>query len=424
MSTHDANLGRHRGGVPEEDPAAAAVAEEVLRDPSFQAARAHVVEHDERTLDDQIKLTRIPAPPFGEEARGRRMAALMADAGLADAVTDEAGNILGGVAGAGGRGRPPLVASAHLDTVFPEGTAVEVRREGDTLSAPGISDDGRGLAALLALSRALIAAGPLLDAPLLVAATVGEEGPGNLRGARHLFGPGGAAEDAAGFLSLDGAGTSRIVSTGVGSRRLRAQFRGPGGHSWTDWGTVNPIHALAGVVERLRDLPLEEGCTFSVGRMEGGTSVNSIPEEAWLEMEVRGLEEAPLAVLEQETRRILNETLAAENEGKASGTAPLEMEVTPLGNRPAGVTPPSAPLLRAAVAATRAVVGDCWTVAASTDANIPMSKGIQAVTMGAGGTAGGAHTLGEWYENTDGPAGIVRALLTLVVADRLAHAPG
>ena len=256
-----------------------------------------------------------------------------------------------------------------------------------------------------------------LRRPLLVAATVGEEGAGDLRGVRHLFGPGGRGRDAAGFVSLDGAVTRRIVNRAVGSRRWRATVRGPGGHSWVDWGTPNPLHALAEAVSRLGALERPEGMTFSVGRMEGGRSVNAIPQEAWMELEIRSRDEGDLVAAAEEVEATLGTAVAEASRGRRAGTDALELRVEVMGERPAGATPADAALVRAAVAATRALGFPAQLAASSTDANVPMSLGIPAVTMGAGGEAGQAHTLDEWYGNREGPEGILRALLTLLVLD-------
>ena len=222
--------------------------DELRADASVAAAEDHLRADDERTLATQIELSEIAAPPFQEQARGQRMAGLMREAGLSTVRTDEVGNVLGWWAPREDATASPasaFVLSAHLDTVFPEGTDVAVTRKGDVLRGPGISDDARGLATLLTLARALDGARVRAMArPLLFVATVGEEGVGDLRGVKHLFGEHGAARGAAGFVSLDGAGLDRIVARGLGSRRFRIEAVGPGGHSWVDWGAPNPIHAL------------------------------------------------------------------------------------------------------------------------------------------------------------------------------------
>jgi tripeptide aminopeptidase len=214
---------------------------QLLEHPDVRTAHEHVVATDDRTIADQIALTEIPAPPFGEEARGRRMAELFTEAGLVDVEADPVGNVLS--LRPGTEDRKPLVLSAHIDTVFPTGTDVSVRRDGDVLRAPGISDDARGLAALVAIARALSEAGITTRLPILFAATVGEEGSGDLRGVRHLFEAGGAASDVAGFISLDGAGMRYVVTRGLGAKRFRVVLRGRGGHSWIDYGAPNPIES-------------------------------------------------------------------------------------------------------------------------------------------------------------------------------------
>src|SRR5688572_17031536 len=304
----------------------------LLDRPDVARARTRIYEDDARTLRDQRELTEIAAPPFGEEPRSRRMAELMADAGLERTERDRLGNVLGWLGPTSGA---PLIVSAHLDTIFPEGTDVRVKEDGDRLVGPGISDDGRGLAALLALGRALVHARPALPRPILFAATVGEEGEGDLRGVRHLFRPGGPAEGAAGFLSLDGAGLSRIVTGGLGSRRFRLTVRGPGGHSWVDWGTPNPIHALGRAVAAFTELALarEPRTTLSVGRWAGGTSVNAIPQDAWVELEVRSQAVAELNRLDARIRQGAEAALAEVNRG-ANGRGRAELVVEVIGDRP------------------------------------------------------------------------------------------
>ena len=377
-------------------------------------ARTHIYEDDARTIREQTELTEIPAPPFGEGPRGRRMAALMAEAGLERVETDSVGNVHGWWGPASGA---PVVLSAHLDTIFPAGTDVRVRRSGDRLVGPGISDDGRGLAALLALARAFVHARPALARPVLFVATVGEEGEGDLRGARHLFRADGPARGAHAFLSLDGAGLSRIVSGGLGARRFRITVRGPGGHSWVDWGTPNPIHALAHAVAGFTELALahEPRTTLSVGRWAGGTSVNAIPQDAWVELEVRSESLVEIDRLDARIRGGAATALAGAN-ASANGRGRAELGIEVIGDRPAGATDPQHPLVRAAIAATHTVGGVPELTVSSTDSNIPMSLGIPAITLGAGGEAGLAHTSAEWYRNEGGPDGIVRGLLTVLLS--------
>jgi acetylornithine deacetylase/succinyl-diaminopimelate desuccinylase-like protein len=383
-------------------------------DPVVGRACAIVAESDSETLADQVALAEIPAPSFQEGARGERIAALLSAAGCEALETDTVGNVTARMGPADGR---PLVLSAHLDTVFPAEIDVSVSRRDGRLEGPGISDDARGLAALVAMARSLHRAGIQPASPLLFAATVCEEGAGNLRGVRHLFREAGPGAPARGFISLDGAGLSRIVTRGLGSRRLRATVRGAGGHSWTDWGTPNPIHALGGAVGAIARLPLaaDPPVTATVARWGGGTSINAIPAEAWVEMDMRSESPELLEDVETQARRALHGAVDRTNGAAPAGRALLALEITTIGDRPPGRTAPDTELVQAAVAATRTLGVDPELIASSTDANVPMSVGVPAVTLGAGGEAGGAHTLDEWYRNDGGPDGVVRALLTALL---------
>ena len=403
---------------PIQDPSTERAASVVASGEVFTSARAEIRGTDERTLAEQIALTEIEAPPFGEAARGLLMAELMKRSGLVDIETDAVGNVCGWLAPPG-RGDRPVIVSAHLDTVFPPGTDVRVTRDGDRLLGPGIGDDGRGLAVLLALARAMSYSGISWSRSLLFVATVGEEGVGNLRGVRHLFGDGGVGREAAGFVSLDGAGHQSIVNQAVGSRRYRVSATGPGGHSWADWGTANPLHALAGAVAHFGGIELDGDATITVGRMGGGTSINAIPEKAWLEMEVRSLSEERLESLDQTVREQLARAVEDENTKRLHGSAAMGLEIEDLGQRPGGTTSPDEALVRAAVAATSGLGYAPELVASSTYANVPMALGIPSITLGAGGVMGRMHTLDEWYENSQGVLGVERALLTLMLLDTL-----
>jgi len=377
---------------------------------------------DPWVIDRQIELTSIPAPPFGEEVRGRRAAELFREVGLEDVEVDNEGNVLGMF-----RGKPdtgsmeeadgsPLILSAHLDTVFPGETDVLPRRDGGRILAPGICDDGRGLAALLALARVFGELAPPLPSPLLFVATVGEEGPGDLRGVRHLLSRFPTERPPKAFVSIDGVGVDRIIHRGIGSTRLRITCRGPGGHSWTDFGRPNPIHLLGRIITEAQSLILPESprTTLTVARCGGGTSINAIPEEAWIEIDLRSEETAILEDLEAGVRAGLEDELAR-NAGKQPGSTGIEVEVLDIGRRPAGITPEHDNLVQAALQASRALGVEPKLIGSSTDSNIAMSLEIPAITMGAGGTGGGIHTLGEWFENINGPEGILRAFLTVLL---------
>jgi len=373
-----------------------------------RAAVAFVHAHDEATLDTQIALSEIPAPAFREDRRGARLAQLFTSCGLEAVRRDAAGNVIAERPGAAGGG--PLVIGAHLDTVFAEGTDVSVRREGATLRGPGISDDARGLATMLTLVRALQASRIRTVTPLLFVGTVGEEGIGDLRGVRALFADSGAARDAAGFISLDGAGIDRIVAHGLGSRRYRITISGPGGHSWTDWGAPNPAHALVSLGSVIRGVPLdtEPPTTLTIARLKAGTSINSIPQAAWMEIDTRSSDTSALDRLEAELRSVIDGVRRVEGD--------LDYQLDVIGDRPGGHTSVDDPLVVAALAATRLVGHRPKIARSSTDANVPMALGIGAVTLGCGGEAGSAHTTNEWYRNVEGPEGIVRALYTVLLA--------
>ena len=315
-----------------------------------------------------------------------------------------------------GRSDQSIAMVSHLDTVFPLDTPIRIRREHGRVHAPGISDNCRGLAALLAIARALLHAGVRPAAPVVFAANVGEEGVGDLRGVKHLFREGSPWRDIRAFISVDGTGLRRIVTRGVGSRRFRATVEGPGGHSWADWGAPNPVNALGlGIAELARISPPKQPRTvLTVGRIAGGTSVNAIPDSAWLELDLRSEAGAPLHDLEARVRRIFAQATAEANSRRRRGTAALSLDMQLIGDRPTGETALTADIVRAARAATRAVGETPEMVSSSTDANIAMALGIPAIALGAGGEAGGTHTLEEWYSNDKGPEGIERVMLTVL----------
>jgi tripeptide aminopeptidase len=377
---------------------------------AFATASAVIRATDEVTLAHMMELTRIPAPLHGEAERGRWFAARLHDAGL-ETTTDAVGNVIAVTPAAEPDNRRVVVA-AHLDTVFSADTLLEVRRSGNRMTGPGISDNARGLAGVLALARALAAAGWPTRLPVAFVGTVGEEGAGDLRGAKHYMAE--HADRCAAFIALDGAGACRIINAGVGSRRLRVTWTGPGGHSWSDWGTPNAIHAAGRAVASLLqlELPADPRTTLSAGRIGGGTSINAIAGTAWLELDLRSEAREPLFELEARVRVALDH--AAAEEGGSTGV--IRCDVAVFGDRPAGVTAASHPLVRSAEEATRAVGLTPQLASSSTDANVAMAVGLPAIAIGAGGDAGGTHTPGEWYDNTGGPAGLERALLVVLAA--------
>ncbi len=388
-----------------------------------QRALRFIEEDDARTVRDLIRLTEIPAPPFGEAARGRAWADLVRAAGADSVWTDAEGNVL-----ALRRGRTPgrtIVLSGHLDTVFPEETDVRVRQRGDTLFAPGIGDDTRGIVAVITVLRALEAADVHTAANVLFVATVGEEGLGDLRGVKHLFRAGGPRLDA--FISIDGTSDSRIVNGGLGSRRYRITYEGPGGHSWGAFGTANPVHALSRATylfDQAADRLTSSGprTSYNVGRIGGGTSVNSVAFEAWMEVDMRSESQAALMRIDSLFRASVQQALREQNDLRRRGDA-LTVKVELVGDRPSGETPATAPFVRRADAATRALGLTPELQISSTDSNIPIARGIPAITIGGGGRAGEAHAPGEWWINDNGPRGIQRALLILIAEAGVVNRP-
>ena len=376
----------------------------------------------ERTADAAlIELTEIPAPPFGEAARGRRFAALLREAGLADVTVDESGNVLARRAGVAGRGTVAIVA--HLDTVFPPGTDVTVRRRGDRLQAPGIGDDTRGLVVLLNIAEALERADVRTRADILFVGSVGEEGLGDLRGVRHLLRPDGPRIDQ--FIAIDGGSDQEVINQALGSRRYRVTVTGPGGHSWGDFGLANPAHALARAIDSFdRAASAVAGvgtlASYNVGRIGGGTSVNAVPRENWAEVDMRSTDPGTLdrldAVLQSSVTRAVDEHNRMRDRG-----APLTVRFELIGERPSGVVDPRAPLVRRALAVTRFLGLRPRLGVASTDANLPIAEGIPAVTLGRGGAGGGAHSLDEWWAPRDAHIGTQRALLLLLASAGVAR---
>jgi acetylornithine deacetylase/succinyl-diaminopimelate desuccinylase-like protein len=378
-----------------------------------RAARAHIERSDAVTLERQAELSAIPAPTGSEAARGARVAALLADVGLDDVALDEVGNVRAWF-GKRETGNACVTLSAHLDTVFGPELDVSVSRNGPRLEGPGISDNARGLAALVTIGEALVRARVETRRPVLFAATVGEEGSGDLRGVRHLFGPSAHPPiHPSVFIALDGAGIERIVHRALGVRRYRVTYHGPGGHSWAAHGVANPAHAVGQAIDGITRIPTHHAprTTYSVVRIGGGTSLNSIPQTAWFDIDLRSEDPGALKLLDESVQALLERALQDENRRRRPTTAPLTLTVARVGERPSGLTPRSHPLVRAAVAATRAVGYDHQLACASTDANIPIALGVPAVALGAGGRAGDAHLPTEWYENDKGALGIVRALL-------------
>jgi len=361
---------------------------------------------------EHARICSVPAPPFGEGERAELLRARLTELGLSEAHLDAVGNC---VALRRGRAeRPLLVLSAHLDTVFPAGTDFVVKWDtSGRMRAPGVADDGCGLAALVALARVLEECGIETEGSLLFVGTVGEEGEGDLRGVRHLLTAGEWARRVDSFVSIDGPGLERITNGALASRRYRVRCRGVGGHSWGDFGVANPVHALGRLVARLAAYPAPKRprTTFNVGRIEGGTGVNVIPREGWLDVDLRSESAQELARLDAFFRRSAREAAEDENAARRTSTPPLELEVKLIGDRPGGVTAPEQVLVRLAVEATRSLGAKPYLDCSSTDSNIAISMGMPAVTVGAGGSSANTHTLDEWYDPRGRDLGLKRALL-------------
>lgn len=398
-------------------PAFASAQDDGFDDPAVQKALAFVRENEPRVVAYQIELTEIPAPPFHEQERAEAYREMFLERGLEDVRIDAEGNVIG--VRPGRAETPRLVMSAHLDTVFPADTDVTVRREGDVLIAPGVGDDGRGLAVLLGVLDALNAAEVETEGPIAFVGTVGEEGLGDLRGVKHLFDVELAGEIDR-FVSVDGAGFG-ITHVGVGSYRYRVSYNGPGGHSYGSFGMANPIHALGRLIDRLArlDVPAEPKTTFSVGRVGGGVSINAIASEAWLEVDMRSADAESLDNVHARFRAAVYAALADE---RARWDEPrgLDVELEQVGYRPAGGFPADHPVVRAAAAATARVGREPALRESSTDANVGMSLGIPSITIGGGGSGSGAHSPAERFDTTDSYLGVQRALLVAVaLAGRL-----
>jgi tripeptide aminopeptidase len=388
--------------------------------PQVQAAMEHVLELEPRSRDDLIELTEIPAPPFNEQRRAARFAEMLREAGLTDVTIDEVGNAIGRRPGS--VGDRVIGYSAHLDTVFPEETDVTVKFEGNRMLAPGIGDNSRGLVTVLTVLRALQHANIQTEADLLFIGNVGEEGLGDLRGVKHLFREGAPPIDS--LIVVDGGESRRIVYGGVGSYRYRVTFEGPGGHSWGAFGMANPHHALGRAIalfDQAAAAVTSEGArtSYNIGRIGGGTSINAIPFESWMEVDMRSGETGKLDEIDGVFHKAMQIALQQENSGREAGPE-LTLSVERVGTRPAAIGDPDSPLIQRAMAVTLAFGIEPELRISSTDANLPISLGIPAVTMSRGGRGGSAHSPDEWWENEDGHIGIQIGLLTLLMEAGLA----
>jgi acetylornithine deacetylase/succinyl-diaminopimelate desuccinylase-like protein len=383
-------------------------------------ARAHarIAARDSVTIRTQVAVSEIAAPTGDEGDRAAWVAARLRSLGLVDARIDQAGNVVASRPGT--EPGAPVLVCAHLDTVFARDVTLAFRRDGDRVIGPGIGDNGRGLAAMLAIAEEIDGHAVRTRLPIVFAATTGEEGVGDLRGAKHLFSQ--LRHEPVAAIALDGAGDERIVHKALGSRRYHITYRGVGGHSWAAFGVPNAVHASAAAAAMLASLPLPKSprTTLSVSRIGGGTSINSIPEEGWLEVDLRSTSASVLDRFDREIRIIARAAAQQENARRATSTPPLAHDVLVIGDRPSGELSADHPLVTSAIEATQLIDREPELAAASTDANVPIAMGIPAIAIGAGGRGGDAHTPGEWYDNVDGPLGIARAMTIIATAAELA----
>ncbi len=376
--------------------------------------------HEQQIMSWQSELVTVAAPPFGERPRAEWLCERFRELGLDDIHIDQAGNAMAlHRATRGASGGACVLLSAHIDTVFPADTPIDAVLNEHRLTAPGACDNGAGVVGMLAIAAALRHAEVETDCDLLLAGNVGEEGEGDLRGIRHIYAHSPWRDRITANLVLDGAGHEVAVAHALGSRRYLATIVGPGGHSWTDAGTLNPVVVLSRAIARMGDLKLSESprTTFNVGTIEGGTSVNAIPEKASARFDMRSTDPEQLIRLEVELHRAVEDAvLDANRAALASGSksAPLKLTMQKIGDRPAGQLRPDAAILTALRAVDRHLGIRTEMRVASTDANLPLSLGVEAISMGAGGDGGRVHTRDEWYDARGREVGLRRVLLLLL----------
>lgn len=381
---------------------------------SINKAFDYILEIEPKTRLDHIMLTEIHAPLGMEQKRAKKLCEMLLLAGADSVWLDKAGNAMG--LRRGSSGNRTVAINGHMDTVFPEDTDVSVKIKGDTLFAPGIGDDTRGLMILVTVLRALETQKIETDADLLFIGTVGEEGLGDLKGSKYIFNESGLKIDS--WISVDGGSISRIVTKALGSVRYRVNYVGPGGHSWGAFGYVNPIHALSTAINYFAedaDKFTRTGLktSYNVGRIGGGTSINSVPYHSWAEIDMRSESPEKLVEIEQILLRAAKKALSEHNSNKRSGPE-LNLDMELVGKRPSGSINPSTPLIQRAMAATEYFGEKPELTIGSTDASIPISKNIPAITIGRGGVGGSNHSLDEWWLNKDGHIAIQYALLILL----------
>jgi len=386
-----------------------------LKKSKIKVAFERIALLDPTTLKRHIELAEIEAPPFKEARRAKVFADYFKTLGMDSVWIDTEGNVLGLLQGS--EGNRTVALDAHLDTVFPEGTEVKVRIENDTLYAPGIGDDTRGLSMLLTLLETIKTEQIQPKDDLLFVGSVGEEGLGDLRGVKHLFRSGGPRIDA--WIAIDGGAIGRVNNKGLGSYRYRITFSGPGGHSWGAFGLANPHHALGQAITNFvqtADAYTSKGpkTSYNVGVISGGTSINSIPFESVMEIDIRSVDPTRLDVMESLLEEAVNQALLDQNQRKRRGPE-LTVKIDKIGNRPSGELSDQLPLVQRTLAATQAFGVTPYLTRGSTNSNIPIAKGIPAVTIGRGGDGGNAHSLDEWWTNKEGHKAIQLALLILLM---------
>jgi acetylornithine deacetylase/succinyl-diaminopimelate desuccinylase-like protein len=394
----------------------AAAARQLIDSAGFKQASAFIRSDYDRFVKELVALTEIPAPPFKEERRARAYLEMLRQVGLSDVEMDPEGNVMGLRKGSGAG--PLLAVVAHLDTVFPEGTDVRVKRDGMKLMAPGIGDDTRGLAVMLAVIRAMNAAKLRTAHDILFVGDVGEEGEGDLRGVKYLMLKGKYRGRIRQFLAIDGGAQGNITRGAVGSKRYRVAFKGPGGHSYGAFGLVNPAYAMASAIARLSDVevPATPKTTYNVGAVNGGTSVNSIPFEVSMDVDIRSESCAELKKVDATFGAIVRSAVEDENRARSTREGRVEADLKVIGERPCGATPMSAPILQTTAAVVSAFGFTPSYSFSSTDSNIPMSLGIPALTIGRG-AGGRAHAPDEWTEvDPDGVAQSIEVALAIIVA--------
>lgn len=399
-----------QANLPPLSPSVEQAIEKIAKHPPVVKALEAIKASSVRLFEEQVRITEIPAPPFKEKARAEYYLKKIQEAGLADAAIDREGNVVGIRRGSGGGKGPKLVVSAHLDTVFAEGTDVKVREKGGRYYAPGIGDDSAGLATLLGTLEHLTQSGVRTVGDILFVGTVGEEELGDLRGVKALFRD---HKDIDGFISLDGVGLGRIVNAATGSHRFMVTFKGPGGHSFSAFGLPSAIHAMGRAVAKIADLtpPANPKTTFTVGTVRGGTAVNAIAGDATIGIDVRSNSHAELVKFVERVMAAIHEAVAEENQ-RWNAKAQISVDIKQVGDRPAGSIPADAKMVHAARAALTAVGAQARSMeASSTDANLPISLGIPAITLSSSGQAGGSHSLGEWYSPVNNTLGVQNILL-------------